>query len=39
MKFGFKHLGILNIQGGKVEAFIFYFIKEPFLAGFDFNTL
>ena len=34
-----KTTGILNIQAAKVEAFISYFIKEPFLGIFNFDTL
>ena len=30
MNVGLKIIGILNIQAAKVEAFIFYFIQEPF---------
>ena len=29
----------LNLQAVKVEAFIFYFIKEPFFVSFEFDTL
>ena len=39
MNVGLKIIGILNIQAAKVEAFIFYFIKEPFLGIFNFDTL
>ena len=30
---------VMNIQAVKVEAFIFYYIKEPFFGSFEFNAL
>ena len=39
MNFGFKILASSKFISSKAEAFSFYFIKETFLAAFDFNTL
>ena len=30
---------VMNIQAVKVEAYIFYYIKEPFFGTFVFDTL
>ena len=34
-----KFVVFMNIQAVKVEAYIFYYIKEPFFGSFEFDTL
>ena len=34
-----KFVVFMNIQAVKVEAYIFYYIKEPFLGSFVFDIL
>ena len=34
-----KFVVFMNIQAVKVEAYIFYYIKEPFFGTFVFDTL